>query len=291
MELRAAAYAAFLIDDCDEKTALVQGFPSRAPLPGQNMDAGDDAGWDLDCHVRFALGALPGRPARPVVIDPRDMPRRTGNQVSAHAALVHAICHIELNAINLALDAIWRFADMPTLYYWQWARVAVEESRHFLMLRAHLRGLPAVPVNPQHQPTPFDYGDFPAHDGLWDMCERTKDDVVARMALVPRTLEARGLDATPIIQNRLKHIPTDWAQAASLILDQLLADEIGHVAIGNYWYKWLCDRQGFNPLSHFKVLSRTHRAPTLKPPFNTHARYQAGFDAQEMIELERGQEG
>ena len=132
-----------------------------------------------------ASTALPGRPARPALVPPADVPRRAVTTPEGRAALVHAICHIEFNAINLALDAVWRFAGMPEAFYRDWLRVAGEEALHFSLLHAHLRGLG------------HGYGDFPAHDGLWAMCEKTGGDIVARMALVPRTLEARGLDATP----------------------------------------------------------------------------------------------
>ena len=144
---------------------------------------------------------------------------------------MHAIAHIEFNAINLALDAIWRFDGMPPAYYHDWLRVAAEEATHFEMLRSHLRT------------QGHDYGDFPAHQGLWTMCEKTQHDIVARMALVPRTMEARGLDATPLIQRKLRQVGTSDALAAATILDTILHDEVGHVAIGNHWYRWLCERE------------------------------------------------
>ena len=213
---------------------------------------------------------LPGRPAQPRLIDPAQVPRRPANTLAGRAALVHAICHIEFNAINLALDAVWRFAGLPEAYYRDWLRVAVEEAQHFSLLHAHLQGL-------GHR-----YGDFPAHDGLWSMCERTRHDVTARMALVPRTLEARGLDATPLIQRKLRAVGTPDARAACDILDIILRDEIGHVAIGNHWYRWLCAQQGLEPLAHYAHLARTHRAPPPKGPFNQAARQQAGFTDEEM---------
>ena len=188
---------------------------------------------------------------------------------------MHAIAHIELNAINLALDAVWRFDGMPRDYYLDWMRIASEEARHFRLLRNHLlqQG--------------YDYGDFPAHQGLWTMCEKTQHDVVARMALVPRTLEARGLDATPQIQAKLRQVGTPDALAAVTILDTILHDEVGHVAIGNHWYRWLCAREGPDPESHYGVLVQQYDAPKLKPPFNTMARRQAGFTEAELQCLER----
>ena len=191
------------------------------------------------------------------------------------AALIHSICHIEFNAINLALDAIWRFADMPEDYYRDWLRVAVEEAHHFNLLHEHLQ------TQLGHH-----YGDFAAHDGLWAMCEKTQDDITARMALVPRTLEARGLDATPLIQAKLRAVGTPDALAACAILDVILRDEIGHVAIGNRWYGWLCALQGLEPVAHYRDLSRRYGAPRVRGPFNHAARRQAGFSDVELKALD-----
>ena len=218
--------------------------------------------------------ALPGRPAQPMLVPPMQVPHRSPFTVEGLAALVHAICHIEFNAINLALDAVWRFADMPEAFYRDWLRVADEEATHFGLLHELLTTL-------GHR-----YGDFPAHDGLWEMCIKTQHDIIARMALVPRTLEARGLDATPLIQARLKKVNTPAALRAVAILDTILRDEIGHVAIGNHWYGWLCEREGLDPLTHYRQLARAHQAPRLKPPFNLDARRAAGFATAELDELQ-----
>jgi uncharacterized ferritin-like protein (DUF455 family) len=218
--------------------------------------------------------ALPGRPPRPRLVAPGALARRSNFTPEGRAALLHAITHIEFNAINLALDAVWRFAGLPREFYCDWVKVADDEARHFGLLAAHLQTLG------------YAYGDFDAHDGLWEMTEKTRGDVVARMALVPRTLEARGLDATPAIQAKL-------AQArdgrAVQILDIILRDEIGHVAIGNRWYRFLCQRDGLDPQTHFEQLVRQYAAPRLKPPFNRSARLAAGFSEQELLWLERGQ--
>lgn len=213
---------------------------------------------------------LPGRPARPALIAPADVPQRSPFTPEGIAALLHAIAHIEFNAINLALDAVWRFAGMPVDFYRDWLRVAAEEATHFGLLRNHLQSLG------------HDYSDFPAHDGLWEMCVKTQDDITARMALVPRTLEARGLDATPLIQARLRKVNTPAAHRTIEILDVILRDEIGHVAIGNRWYGWLCAQQGLDPLAHYRLLARRHEAPRLRPPFNDAARLAAGFSQQEL---------
>jgi uncharacterized ferritin-like protein (DUF455 family) len=178
--------------------------------------------------------------------------------------------HIEFNAINLALDAAWRFEGMPREFHEDWVRVAAEEAYHFTLLSEHLQSLGHA------------YGDFPAHDGLWMMCEKTAGDIVARMALVPRTLEARGLDATPLIQAKLRQVNTPAARRAVDILDIILRDEVGHVAIGNHWYRVLCEREGLDPVAHYGVLVDRYAAPRLYPPFNEEARLRAGFSAEEL---------
>ena len=221
--------------------------------------------------------ALPGRPARPELLHHQAVARRSPATPQGRAALIHAIAHIEFNAINLALDAIWRFPTMPDRFYLDWLRVAAEEARHFRLLRDHLR------AHLGH-----DYGDFPAHQGLWSMCEKTAHDVVARMALVPRTLEARGLDATPLIQHKLRSVGTPDALAAVGILDIILAEEVGHVAIGNHWYAWLCARQGLDPVAHYALLAKRYEAPRPKPPINAAARRAAGFSEAELLWLQHG---
>ena len=238
--------------------------------------------WAERAHTPLAPGAtltpppgqpLPGRPERPRLIPPGEVPTRSPYTPEGRAALLHAICHIEFNAINLALDAVWRFAGMPEAFYEDWLQVACEESQHFEMLHQQLQAMG------------WRYGDFEAHDGLWEMCEKTRDDITARMALVPRTLEARGLDATPLIQARLRKVGSPDALRICDCLDVILRDEIGHVAIGNRWYHWLCERQGLAPLAHYKALVRQHRAPRLRPPFNTPARQAAGFSDDEIAFL------
>jgi uncharacterized ferritin-like protein (DUF455 family) len=255
-----------------------------APQPQAKVDATHDlfdamlsgqVAWDASATLAPNCSAmLPGRPARPVLIPPTEVPQRSPFTPEGLAALLHAVTHIEFNAINLALDAVWRFAGMPVDYYADWVRVAHEEAIHFGLLREHLLSLG------------HDYGDFPAHDGLWEMCVKTKDDVTARMALVPRTLEARGLDATPLMQARLRKVGTPSALRAIEILDVILRDEIGHVGVGNRWYAWLCEREGLEPVAHYRVLARRHAAPRLRPPFNEVARKAAGFSTRDMQELD-----
>lgn len=215
---------------------------------------------------------LPGRPPRPRLVDPADLPRRSPFTPAGRAALLHAVAHIEFNAINLALDAAWRFPGLPEAFYRDWLQVAAEEALHFTMLAGHLATLGAA------------YGDFDAHDGLWTMAQRTAGDVRARMALVPRTLEARGLDATPPMQARLRQAGD---LAAVEILDVILRDEIGHVAIGNRWYAHLCARDGLDPVAAYADLARACGAPRLRGPFNLPARQAAGFRPDELDALLR----
>lgn len=219
---------------------------------------------------------LPGRPARPLMVSPREVERRSMRTVDGRAAMIHALAHIEFNAINLALDAIWRFADMPDAYYVDWVKVAAEEALHFSLLREHMASLG------------FAYGDFNGHNSLWDMVEKTTDDVLARMALVPRTMEARGLDASP--QMRAKLAQAGDPQAAA-ILDIILRDEIGHVAVGNHWFNWLCGQRGLEPLATYAALARQYKAPTPRGPFNLEARLAAGFTEPELAALERSANG
>ena len=213
---------------------------------------------------------VPGCPDRPELRSHLDVPKRSPFTNEGLATLLHAVTHIEFNAINLALDAIWRFDGMPNDYYLDWLTVAAEEAHHFSLLRAHLQSMG------------YDYGDFPAHTGLWDMTEKTKGDVLARMALVPRTLEARGLDATPPMQAKLRKVGTPDALKAVDILDVILHDEIGHVAIGNRWYRYLCQQRGLNPVAHYVVLAQQYGAPRVKGPINLYARLKAGFEAAEL---------
>ena len=267
MELRALALELLALPDPADKAAR-----TRAALARLRCQPGDTL--NLDRHsVWQPASPLPGRPALPRLVPAQQVPQRSPFTLAGRAALLHAICHIEFNAINLALDAVWRFAGMPESYYLDWLQVAGEEALHFSLLHDHLQGL-------GHR-----YGDFDAHDGLWQMVEATRGDILARMALVPRTLEARGLDATPPIQAKLRKAGD---HAAVAILDIILRDEIGHVAIGNHWYRWLCAREGLDPVAHYPGLVARHAAPRLRPPFNRAARQAAGFSTEELDQLQAG---
>ena len=215
---------------------------------------------------------IPGRPVRPELVPHTQLKTRSVRNPEGHAALIHALAHIELNAIDLALDLASRFHGMPDEFYMDWLNVAKEEALHFTLLRNHL-------VNLGH-----DYGHFPAHNSLWEMAEKTKHDMLARIALVPRTMEARGLDASPPIKAKLLTIED---QKGADIIDLILRDEIGHVAVGNKWYRVLCTERGLDPLSTYAELAAAFSAPRLKGPFNMAARRAAGFDDDELYALEQ----
>jgi uncharacterized ferritin-like protein (DUF455 family) len=258
-ELRRHACELLCLTDPVEKAARTRELPALGLTADPAAELSEPAG-------------VPGRPDKPVQVAPRDVPTRGMATPEARAALMHALAHIEFNAINLALDAIWRFSGLPQGFYQDWLKVASEEALHFTLLTDHMA---AHGVR---------YGDFPAHDGLWQMAEKTKDDPLARMALVPRTLEARGLDASPAIRARLAHAGD---HAAAGILDIILRDEIGHVAIGNRWYRYLCDAAGLDPVAHYPILSEAYVVPVLRGPFNFPARRLAGFTEPELSALEQ----
>ena len=224
---------------------------------------------DTECDIALPSG-IPGRPAKPLLVSPKAIKKISLITTEGRAALLHALAHIEFNAIDLALDIVWRFSGMPEQFYRDWVRIAKEEALHFTLLRDHLLSLG------------FDYGDFNAHNTLWEMAEKTKDDVLARVALVPRTLEARGLDASPAVRNKLVSVGD---RKAGEILAVILKDEIGHVAAGNYWYRWICNQRQLDPISTYAMLTQKYDAPKLLPPFNLEARRLAGFEDEELRQL------
>lgn len=260
-ELRLSALHQLEVHEVDDKVAGVTAL-NLAWLAGEiSLDAAN--------HL-IEHQAIPGRPAKPELVSPLQVEKRSMRTVEGRAALIHAIAHIEFNAINLALDAVWRFANMPTQYYADWLNVAAEEAYHFTLLNTHLQRLG------------FRYGDFTGHNSLWEMVERTLGDVLARMALVPRTMEARGLDASPPLRNKLAQVGD--TQAAE-ILDIILRDEIGHVAVGNHWFNWCCMQRNLEPMATFAQLCTQYNAPKLRPPFNFEARRKAGFSESELALL------
>jgi len=213
----------------------------------------------------------PGRPARPELVLPGNVPKRRLGTQAGLAALIHAVTHIEFNAINLAWDAVYRFRGLPEPFYNDWVRVAREEAYHFQLLRARLNELG------------HDYGDFPAHNGLWEMARRTDFDPMVRMALVPRVLEARGLDVTPGIIKRLHAVREEKTAG---ILEIILRDEIGHVKIGSYWFKYFCDQRHLDSEQTFRNLLSQYFSGQLSAPFYHEARQEAGFTATELEALE-----
>jgi uncharacterized ferritin-like protein (DUF455 family) len=256
--LRSLALDLLITADPDEKARRTRAMDTALPV-----------GAEADIPVR---GVVPGRPARPVLVPHTELSKRSVHTTEGRAALIHALAHIELNAIDLALEICWRFPGMPDRFYVEWMGVAREEALHFELLRDHLATLGAR------------YGDLPAHNALWDMAERTKHDLLARIALVPRTAEARGLDASPPIKAKL--VRAGDLRGAE-ILDIILRDEIGHVAIGNHWYNWLCSQRGLEPVATYAVLAQKYDAPRLRGPFNMEARLAAGFSPEELDWLAR----
>ena len=259
IELRQAALEILVLTDAQIKVSRLFGLfeDYQQQLVGLNLSVTFNP-QDLE---------LPGRPEKPELIPPLQVPKRKMDSVEGRVSLLHALAHIEFNAMNLALDAIWRFPNMPKQYYEDWLQVAKEESYHFTLVNEYIQTLG------------FKYGDFPAHNSLWEMVERTADSVIARMALVPRTMEARGLDAVPGIRDRFKQIKD--AKAVE-ILEIILHDEIGHVFIGNRWFNYLCGNSGLSPIAAYRELAEKYQAPTLRGPFNLVARQQAGFTAEEL---------
>ncbi|GMV59311.1 MAG: ferritin-like domain-containing protein [Burkholderiaceae bacterium] len=258
-ELRRAALEALLAVEPDEKLAAVTSLARVASEPDPSLELAEPPG-------------VPGRPDRPVLVAPGAVASRAVATDEGRAALLHALAHIEFNAVNLALDAVWRFPAMPRAYYFDWLRVAAEEVLHFRLLCERLATLDRV------------YGDFPAHDGLWEMARKTAGDVLARMALVPRTLEARGLDASPQVRAKFA-AAGDVASAA--VVDVILRDEIDHVAIGNRWFAFLCGERGVPVGATYERLCREHAAPRLRGPLNLAARRAAGFSEEELAAMAR----
>ncbi|MEO6366256.1 MAG: ferritin-like domain-containing protein [Luteimonas sp.] len=214
---------------------------------------------------------MPGRPARPALVPARHLPQRGFGSDEGRAAFIHSIAHIEFNAIDLAWDAVYRFRGIPPGYYADWVSIANDEARHFVLLRQRLQQLG------------YDYGDFDAHNGLWEMAEQTAHDGLARMALVPRVLEARGLDVTPAMIVKLRKLGDD---ATADILGLILREEIAHVAAGSRWFRWYCTERGLEPDATFAALLTDHARGSLRGPFNHEARLAAGFSEIEMKQLQ-----
>lgn len=262
-ELRQNALNWLLSDDPARKSEGVIGLQKAFTTKQVGLDASEQLSAPLN-------KAIPGRPSKPELVSPLSVKKRSMRTAEGRASLIHALAHIEFNAINLALDAIWRFDNMPDQYYSDWLKVAAEEAYHFTLVNNHLKTLGYV------------YGNFSGHNALWEMVEKTTGDVLARMALVPRTMEARGLDASPAIRNKLAQAGD---MAAAEIVDIILRDEIGHVAIGNVWYNWICKQRSLDSIKTFEALRLEYNAPKMRPPFNMEARKEAGFTTEELSRL------
>ena len=212
-----------------------------------------------------------GRPERPELVHPREVPKRKLGTVQGRAAAIHSFCHIEFNAINLACDAVYRFQGLPESFYRDWSRIAAEEAYHFGLLSKRLETLG------------FSYGDFPAHNGLWELAQKTSADLLDRMALIPRVMEARGLDVTPAIQKKFKNV--DDMETVG-ILDIILRDEITHVKAGTLWFHFVCDQRGLEPESTYLNLVKTYMKGDVQCPMHFQARLEAGFSASELEMLQ-----
>ncbi|TRB25812.1 ferritin-like domain-containing protein [Rhizobium rhizogenes] len=252
--LRGGAIAAIRSADLDRKTTLAQETATRWFARTLSLRSPLDP----------PLADRPGRPRKPELVPPKHMKKRSLHTLQGRIALLHAIAHIELNAVDLALDIVARFATgpMPNSFFDGWMQVAFEEAKHFKMVRARLRDLGA------------DYGDLPAHDGLWQAAHATRTDLTARLAVVPLILEARGLDVTPALQAKMRGTG-DMESAA--VLDVIYNDEKGHVAVGAKWFRFLCAREKRDPARTFQELVRSNFRGSLKAPFNDIARAEAGL--------------
>lgn len=252
--LRGGAIDAISSADLDRKTALAQESATRWFARRVSLRSPLDA----------TLPDRPGRPEKPVLTPPTQVEKRSLHTLKGRIALLHAIAHIELNAVDLALDIVARFAteQVPNSFFDGWMLVAFEEAKHFRMVRARLNDLGA------------DYGDLPAHDGLWQAAHSTRNDLTARLAVVPLILEARGLDVTPSLQAKMRQTG-DLESAA--VLDVIYNDEKGHVAVGAKWFRFLCAREKRDPAKAFQELVRANFRGPLKPPFNDLARAEAGL--------------
>jgi uncharacterized ferritin-like protein (DUF455 family) len=229
-------------------------------------------------RLSFRSGAQPhpisetAFPERPELVDPRELPRRSPASTKGTIALLHSLAHIELYAIHLAWDILYRFREMPEAFYSDWLQVAGEEVLHFRLLRQRLQTLDS------------DYGRLPAHRGLWEIAEETADDLLARLALVPRYMEARGLDVTPAMIEKFRRLGD--ADSAAILM-RIFDDEIGHVAIGDRWFRFLCTQRGLSvEATYFEVLQQRLRG-SIRGPFNVEARKAAGFSDREIERLQR----
>jgi len=250
------AHAVLTTADAREKTALSRRHAAQwqaARATGAMPEIG-----------RATPPDRPARPDAPALLDPRDVPRRRPGTPDGRRAILHAVAHIELNAVDLHWDIIARFTDtsMPPGFYDDWVRAADEESKHFNLIADCLEAMGSH------------YGALPAHAGMWRAAEDTADDLLGRLAVVPMVLEARGLDVTPGMIEVFRKANEAQALAA---LEIIYAEEVAHVAYGSKWFNWLCGREGLDPKEVFHALVRMYFHGGLKPPFNEEKRAEAGL--------------
>jgi len=257
-----AAYECLMSCQIDEKVTKTQSY----------AQAWRDNQFNLQNQQPPVPIPQAGQPSTLQLVSPKFVPKRKLQSPEGLAALLHAVAHIEFNAINLAWDAVYRFREMPRDFYADWIQVADEEALHFSLIHEQLLAMG------------YEYGDLPAHNGLWEMAVETDMDVMVRMALVPRVLEARGLDATPKIMQKLQKLKQDKLVD---ILSIILRDEVGHVAIGTHWFNALCKQRGLEPQSTFRNLLNQYYRGKIRGPFNIEARLKAGFSQVELDALER----
>jgi uncharacterized ferritin-like protein (DUF455 family) len=241
-----------------DKKLFLSEVTARLILSGSTKNISIDFDFQLN---------KPGHPDKPLLVLPRDLPKRNIQTTEGRAALIHSIAHIEFNAINLAWDLICRFQDMPAEFYTDWAQVALEETKHFRLLQKNLNDLN------------YAYGDFPAHNGLWDIADKTSHDLLLRLAVVPRIMEARGLDVTPGLIDRFRSIKDD---ATCSLLQLILEEEIGHVNIGTKWYRYQCDKLNEDSEEKFKKIAEQFLPSNTSTNINHEARLMAGFSQSEL---------
>jgi uncharacterized ferritin-like protein (DUF455 family) len=248
-----------------------QQTDAKSVLVNQLQQAWNRNELSLDLSSPLPLLEEAGHPEKPELVHPREVPRRRLGSKEGQAAMLHAIAHIEFNAINLALDAVYRFADMPEAFYADWIQVAVEEVYHFSLVRERLRDLG------------YDYGDFSAHNGLWELAQKTAHDLLVRMAMVPRVMEARGLDVTPDIMRKFENIGD---QQSVDVLKIILRDEVGHVEVGSRWFHYLCQQRNLDPERTYFALIDEYMKGHMSCPLHKEARLAAGFSQSEISHLE-----
>ena len=259
MELRAHCLKALAINDLNEKLNQVKVIYESFRSHLMTIDSKADIQ-----HTYH----LPGAPLTPQIVAPRLVEKRSTSSEQGKLIFVHALAHIEFSAINLALDIIWRFKDLLDQFYSDWLQIAYEEHLHFNLLNDYLKKFD------------LSYGSFNAHNSLWEMADRTRHDLIHRLALIPRTMEARGLDVTPPIIEKFKQQKDDEIAA---ILQIIYEEEIHHVSIGNIWYRWACEAQKLDPHETYKNLLKTYDIELNYEKLNKEARYKAGFLKEELI--------